>query len=115
MNCEKCDTKLHEGKLFCPHCGHLNPNNDSQNLNDDFTEIEVIKHKIDLPKWYRLNDKKIIKGLFSGLGNKWKVNPYILRATLLLTVLFPPLIILAILLYFLASNIIPLVQIDFKD
>ena len=83
MKCEKCGAELTEGKLFCPQCGHLQ----DKTLAD--ADVSKQSHEIKIPyKWYRVNERSWIDGIFSGVAHKWGWNAVVLRIVFLLGLLF---------------------------
>lgn len=81
MKCENCNEELPSDKYFCPSCGYYNKNSIKSFKSGEKTERFENSQNLDfsVPKWYRLKEKRMIKGLFSGVANKYGFNLHILR------------------------------------
>lgn len=79
MICKKCGAENNDGIKFCKKCG--NPLSFDNTVKTDAS----IENK---PDWYKTKRNKVLTGVCAGIAEKFNINPWILRAILIVTNFF---------------------------
>ena len=97
MFCKKCGANIPDGTTVCPSCGQEIAAAPKADQN------QQASNKSNVNGFYKSKDGKLLAGVCAGLGKKFDIKPWLVRAIFIVVGFIPILDFVSLILYILGA------------